>query len=365
MELSMFSLDLMVDSNRLLLPSFNRDMIDELESKLDALGIKNHYLLSSSGTTGGNWKGYLISKESLLINARAVNEKLELNQNDIWGASLPHYHIGGLSIYFRAMLLNHQPADLRPWNPLELVQKIRDHHISVISLVPTQVYDLVHLDIIAPKEIRHVLVGGDFLGTELARRFRQLGWPMIQTFGMSEVSSQLCTGMDEKGFYAPLPIHEIKTDSSLRLQVKSKSFFSYLVKKNSDWEFIPLENFLDQDGFFTLPDKALIQEEGVKFLGRDDGFVKSSGHLLNIIDLKEALDRFGLEHHCWGSMELQTSNSPRLGQQLTLYYLETVAEHKVQEFLKIIRPIRIHTIKKLKAFERTDLGKFKTGQLNL
>lgn len=361
----MFNLDFTVDSNRLLLPTFNQKMIDELEIKLDGLGIKNHYLLSSSGTTGGDWKGYLISKDSLLINARAVNERLGLNQNDVWGASLPHYHIGGLSIYFRAKLLNHEPVDLRPWNPLELVQKIRDHHISVISLVPTQVYDLVNLHIMAPKEIRHVLVGGDFLGTELARKFRQLGWPMIQTYGMSEVSSQLCTGMDERGFYKPLAINQIKTDSSLRLQVKSKSFFSYLVKKINDWEFIPLENLLDQDGFFTLPDKALIQEEGVKFLGRDDGFVKSSGHLLNMIDLKEALDRFGLENHCWGSMELQTSSSPRLGQQLTLYYLETVAEHKVEEFLKMILPIRINSLKKLKTFERTDLGKFKTGQLNL
>ena len=358
----MFSLNLHDDQNQLLVPSFPVSDRKELGVRFSHLGITNHFLLSSSGTSGGDWKGYLISKESLFTNAKAVNDKLELTSNDIWGASLPFYHIGGLSIYFRAKLLNHQPVDLRPWVPEQLVQKIRDHKVSVLSLVPTQIYDLVKLGLEAPKCLRFILVGGDFLSQELARRFIKLGWPVLRTFGMSEVSSQLCTGMDEKGFYSPLPIHEIRSDGLNNLFVKSQSFFSYVVQKNAGWELTPLQKLLDPEGFFKLADKGIASDEGVKFLGRDDGQIKSSGHLLNLIDLKERLDLFCLAHNCWGMMELQNTSSEREGQSLTIHYLESLPKKTVQRFLDEIHPIRIGGLQSHIFFKRTALGKFKTQQ---
>jgi O-succinylbenzoic acid--CoA ligase len=360
MESSLFTLNLEDESNQLLLPSFAKDDLESLSISLKNLGIKNHFLLSSSGTGGADWKGYLISKDSLLYNARAVNERLELTSQDRWGASLPYYHIGGLAIYLRANLLGHIPVDLRPWNPNQLVAEIQRHHISVISLVPAQVYDLVELNIKAPNEIRKVLIGGDFLGPSLESKFKDLGWPVVRTFGMSEVSSQLCTGMDEEGFYFPLPIHELKIDHSQNILVKSQSFFSYLVKKRENWELTSIKQYLDQEGFFKLPDKGLMSQGKLKVLGRDDGQIKTSGHLVNIIALKETLERFCLEHQCWGKMELQTIASEREGLDLVLHYLESVPELVIHQFLDEIRPVRIKNLEKHAFFERTDLGKFKT-----
>lgn len=358
----MFNLDLEDETNQLLLPSFKPESLHELRIKLQELGVKNHFLISSSGTTGGDWKGYLISKNALLTNAKAVNECLKLSETDVWGATLPYYHIGGLSIHFRAKLLGHNPVQLRPWNPQVLVEEIKKQEVTVISLVPSQVYDLVELNLASPKNLKTVLVGGDFMGQALAQKFEALGWPVVRTYGMSEVSSQLCTGMKENGFYCPLPIHDIKTNEFNHLLVKSRSFFSYFVKKKENWELTPLQALLDGEGYFKLADKGLIEDGLVKVLGRDDGQIKSSGHLINFNELKETLEHFCLEHHCWGKIELQSSPTEREGQKLTLHYLDSVPERTMSEFLERIHPVKIKDLQKHSKFKRTDLGKFKTVQ---
>ncbi len=358
----MFNLISEGPENHFLVPSLSKKEREELTQVFSDMGIKNHYLLSSSGTTGGDWKGYLISKQSLFTNAMAVNEHLGLTSNDRWGASLPEYHIGGLSIYFRAMILNHIPVQLRPWSPNEVVDKIQNSEVTIISLVPTQVYDLVINKIWAPKTLRFALVGGDFLGRELAKRFVALGWPLVRTFGMTEVSSQLCSGTNKNGLYIPLPVHQLKIDSNQNIMVRSQSFYSYEVRKTHSWKITPVANFLDSEGFLKLADKGVIHDGGLKVLGRDDGQIKSSGHLINMIALKEVLDKFNLEHNCWGMMELQTAHSEREGSILVLNILNHITETQVEAFLNLIRPIKIHSIKKFQSFQRTDLGKFKTRQ---
>lgn len=354
----MFDLNFNDDKNQILVPHFSTDEILDLKKSLEELRIKNHFLISSSGTSGGDWKGYLISKMSLLQNAQAVNQSLGLSKDDIWGVALPYYHIGGLSIYFRAHLLEHTPINLRPWSPENLAERILKNNISVISLVPAQVYDLVQLNIPSPSSLKIVLVGGDFISEELAKRFTQLGWPMIKTYGMTEVSSQLCTGTDKKGFYRPLDIHELKINETNNILIRSQSFFSYLVKKNKTWEFTALSELLDDQGFLKISDKGLFHQNHLQLLGRDDGQIKSAGHLINLTGLRETLDRFCLERNCWGQIEIQTRASDRKGTEIILHCLKGLPESLLQEFLKQIEPIKIDEIKKQVLFNRTKLGKF-------
>lgn len=347
------------EDNIILVPTLNEVEILELSLKLKTENISQHYLLASSGTTGGRWKGYLISRLALLRNASAVNERLALTKDDIWGASLPLYHIGGLSIYFRAQLLGHSPIDLRPWSADSLVDKILKHKVTVISLVPTQVFDLVKLNITSPGTLKTVLVGGDFLSRELAERFTHLGWPLVRTFGMTEVSSQLCTGADPDGYYSPLPIHDIKTDINNNLFVRSLSLFSYRVSKQEEWSLTSISELLDHEGYLKLPDKASLSNRGLKILGRDDGHIKSSGHLISYSELRETLDRFCLDHQCWGEMEIQLNPTEREGVELILHCLNKLPEAIIDEFLHLISPVKIAKIKKQDLFNRTNLGKFK------
>src|SRR5690606_34005827 len=107
-----------------------------------------HFILFSSGTTGGV-KGYAISKEALFSNARASNEHFKMTAHDVWGLSLPVYHIGGLSVLVRAHLLSNKVIDARHWNPEKWTNTIQE--ATITTIVPTQLYDLVKRGIRAPK----------------------------------------------------------------------------------------------------------------------------------------------------------------------------------------------------------------------
>jgi hypothetical protein len=176
---------------------------------------------------------------------------------------------------------------------------------------------------------------------------------------MTEVSSQLCTATNQDGLYQPLSIHDIKSDEMNSLYVKSQSFFSYILTKKQDWTLTSIDELLDTQGFLKLPDRVIVQPQGIRVLGRGDGLIKSSGHLVNILDLRELLESFTLKNGCWGEMELQSINSERMGQQIVLYCQNTIENDQIDQFLKLIAPIKISEVKKEKILSRTKLGKFK------
>jgi len=63
-----------------------------------------HVFILSSGTTSKkSIDSFAISKRALLENARSVNKRFGITNKDKWLASLSPFHIGGLSIFARAI----------------------------------------------------------------------------------------------------------------------------------------------------------------------------------------------------------------------------------------------------------------------
>ena len=356
----MYDLDLAAEKNEVLSNLLSDHDKDALLEIIDGLGVAGHTAIFSSGTSGGPMKGYLLSREALIKNALAVNQRLGLSPSDLWGASLPSYHIGGLSIFYRAKLLGHSPVDLRPWDPQVLALKIRKSGVTVLSLVPTQLYDLVSLNAKAPSGLRAVLLGGDFLSDQLEQSALNLGWPVVRTFGMSEVCSQLCTGKDESGFLRPLPIHTIRTSENGQLLVKSESLFSYkITKSDTGWSFTDAQSLKNEEGFLPLQDRVLLRNGNLLHQGRLDEGIKVSGHLIDLKSLKEILDGLMLEEKLWGEMELAVRPSSRSGASLVLHSTPKVPERVIQAYQERIAPVRVEVVSHQKGFIRTELGKFK------
>ena len=356
----MYHLNLSQEHNEVLSNILNPEEAQELKLQIDALGVTNHYALFSSGTSGGPMKGYLLSREALLKKAAAVNQRLGLGENDKWGASLPAYHIGGLAIYFRAELLGHTPVNLRPWNPAFTTAQIQRENVTVISLVPAQLYDLVSEELKCPACLKAVLIGGDFLSQKLESEARRLGWPLVKTFGMSEVGSQLCTGEDSEGYLRPLPIHEIKADELGQLKIKSESLFSFLItRQERSWSFKPASELQDPEGFLPLPDRVEIKKGHLLHLGRLDESKKLSGHLVNLRSIKEVMEKLTVEEKLWGEMEVKLEAHPRSGQRLILHHTSKVPEKLIRQFTELISPVKIDQIIHQSRIARTELGKFK------
>ena len=81
------------------------------------------------------------------------------------------------------------------WNPQAYADLMKSSGACWSSLVPTQVVDLVNLRLRAPSTAGCIIVGGGALDMETGRKARALGWPVVQSYGMTESGSQLATAL--------------------------------------------------------------------------------------------------------------------------------------------------------------------------
>jgi O-succinylbenzoic acid--CoA ligase len=207
----------------------------------------------------------------------------------------------------------------------------------------------------APKNLHCVLAGGDFLGQELERKARDLGWPLVRTFGMTEVGSQLATGGDLKEGLKLLPVHQVKTDDDQRLWVKTPTLFTLEFSWREKWDVRYAKDKLDSDGYYPLQDRVELRGDRIIPRGRMDGAVKISGRLVQLYELKDQLDTFTLNNDCWGLLELNLKSDARQGFELELIHSPNVDRRIVEEFLQLVMPLKVSVVKK--EIQRNELGK--------
>lgn len=353
MEASMFNIDFKTSAPQFLChPKHEGIRTQILKAFSD---YDDHFIILSSGTTSSDIKGYALSKDSLFKNAEAVNEYYQLTSQDVWGLSLPYYHVGGLSVIMRANLLGSKLIDLGHWRPLEWAHDLKTHQVTITTVVPTQVYDLVKLKIEPPKSLKHLIVGGDYLAIELEKEAIALGWPVIRTFGMTEVCSQLASAKTPGLHLEVLPIHQVRTNDEGRLFVKSEALFTSEFRIKEKIEITPAVSLLDHYGFYPTNDLVSLNPK-FKHLGRIDDQIKVSGKLISPHELKEKVLSYALKNDLYGKLELTFVSDDRQGKKLILLHLPEITP--THELLELLSPIKIE-LQEVSSFERTDLGKLK------
>ncbi len=352
----MFNIKFNQKENQFLHHERFKDIALKIKRELDFL--ENHFFLFSSGTTSKDPKGYAVSEEALFANAQAVNEFFNLTQDDVWGLTLPWFHIGGLSVIARAHLLNAKLVDLTgKWNPHSWVEKLHQEKVTITTVVPTQIYDVVKNQLKAPPTLKFIIVGGDFLSNELAGRAIDLGWPVIKTFGMTEVCSQLASS---KTITPPsleiLPIHQIKIDADKRLWVKSKAMYTLeFIFKNEIVSTTNAKDRCDQEGYFPTNDLVEWKDKELNHLGRIDDLIKINGRLTSVNALKDQLYTFALKNNLYGHLELTIVDNPRSSKSIEILHDKEFDQKSLIEYFSP----SVITFRKVDTFVRTDLGKLK------
>lgn len=351
----MFNVDFSHKSPQVLCHKNYEHHIPSLLKKLEPYHLEDHFIMFSSGTTGGDLKGYALSKTALFKNASAVNDFFRLNSSDVWALSLPVYHVGGLSVLARAQLLGNQVRDVRQWSVHDWSQRIQS--ATVTSLVPTQLYDLVKNKITPPKSLKKIFIGGDFLSSSLKQKALDLGLPVIRTFGMSEVCSQLAScETPESNDLKILPIHKVKTKDS-RLYVKSDSLFTLEFHLGEVFRVFKAEELCDEEGFYKTNDRAALHGNLITPLGRLGDEIKVSGHLVNFNSLRDTLSTFLMEKELFQTMEFLIENDERKGKKLVLLIQGEDHKELVDELKERISPVKIDDLRFVSSFNRTSLGK--------
>ncbi len=340
---------------------FQETWIDLVEGKFEA-----HVGIATSGSTGGSGSLVLLSKNALRASARAVNERLAATSADIWYKSLPNFHVGGLGILVRAHLSGAKVVEdeSEKWDATGFHSKLEKSEATLLSLVPTQVFDLVREKLRSPSRLRAVIVGGGRLEESLRLAALDLGWPILPSYGMTEAASQVATAVSpDDPRLVPLTHLEVMTDHEGRLQLSGSSLLSAKITFDAQGRATMFDP--KRSGWFTTEDRGEVLEDGSLLIeGRTHDFVKIGGEGVVVSRLEEKLEIAKLHLGFSKDAAVVAARDERLGAKMILLTTANESETKplAEAYDSGVAPYeRIRSIHTVSAIPRTALGKLQRG----
>jgi len=165
-------------------------------------------ILFTSGTTG-RAKAAGLTWGNFVASARASAANLGAEPSHRWLATLPFFHVGGLAMITRCALAGATLELHERFDPAAVNASI-DGGASHVSLVATTLARTLEArgERPFPPSLRAVLIGGGPVPVTLLGQARRLGAPVLQTYGLTEACSQVCTERpaDADGLTAGPPV---------------------------------------------------------------------------------------------------------------------------------------------------------------
>ncbi len=240
----------------------------------------------TSGTTGRP-KAALLSHASMAASAAAWSAALPAATG--WVLCLGLAHVAGLGVAWRAIGAGVPLRVFPSFDVAPVLDALRHQPTSHVSLVPTQLAQLLGA---ADRDargrghssLRAVLLGGAPIPAVLVTRALAAGWPVVPTYGLTEAGSgvsalatgEVATHPGSAG--RPLPGVQVRiadpaADGTGEIQVRSPAAFSgYLGSPEAT------DAAFEADGWLRTGDAGSIDADGfLHVLDRRDDLVVSGG----------------------------------------------------------------------------------------
>lgn len=313
----------------------------------------DHVWLATSGTQGA-LKVVALAREALVASARAVNRNLGACKDDVWLNPLPLFHVGGLGIEVRAALAGARVQTCAGWSVESFLQTADNVRATLTSLVPTQVHDLVKAGAKAPPSLRAAVVGGGAMDGYLRAHARDLGWPILPSYGLTEAGSQVATaapGSTDGDWLPLLPHIEARLGEAGVLELRGPSMLSGWMLFSGDGG----GRFEDPkaDGWLRTCDRAELRGRELRVLGRVDDLVKIRGELVDTAALERELQSRVKS----GAVCLIVAEDARNGHSLRVLAENRTAANEVGEALDVFPPFARPQGVEVGPITRTPLGK--------
>ncbi len=329
--------------------------------------LTGHVLFETSGSSGVP-KSVAISKQALLVSAAAVNRHLAVTRESCWGLVLPLHHVGGFGVAARAYQAGCQLQEFgQRWGPGVFRDWLETTGVTHTSLVPTQVHDLVKAERTAPASLQAIVVGGGHLESATGQAARDLGWPVLASYGMTEASSQIATqtlaSLTQPYQSSPiplLPIWEARVSEDGLLEISGPALFSGYVTGE---KFTPRET-----EWHTTSDRAHLENRAITPLGRADSFVKILGELVDPEAIERELLSLSDGRLVPGTFAVIAIPDARAGNALVPVFEASVSRQVIDTTLALYekqapgyRRLRPATV--VENFPRSELGKLRRKEL--
>lgn len=163
-----------------------------LQDRVDLSAV--HSILYTSGTTGRP-KGAMLTYGNLWWSAVGSVLNLGNHENDRWLACLPLFHVAGLSILTRSVIYGITAVVHESFDPAAVNRAIDEGGVTIVSVVSNMLARMLDArgEVPYPRTLRCVLLGGGPAPLPLLERCARLGVPVVQTYGLTETTSQVAT----------------------------------------------------------------------------------------------------------------------------------------------------------------------------
>lgn len=268
-------------------------------------------VLFTSGSTGEP-KGVMLSHRNVGTNILAIDDVINLTEEDVALGVLPFFHsYGYTATLWTVLALN--PSAIYHFNPLEaqIVGNLcRKHRVTILISTPT--FLRAYLRRCEPEDMQWVDVifaSAEKLPTELSDAFEQkFGKRPSEAYGATEMSPLIAVNVpptrchETEGIYAkdetvgrPIPGLEAKTvdpdtgedleqgDPGMLLLRGPNVMMGYMNQPEKTAEVI-------RDGWYVTGDIALIDDDGfIHITGRINRFSKIGGEMVPHIKIEDRI----------------------------------------------------------------------------
>ena len=352
------------------IPANSFRSVPEQKPDYDTPGIDPDAISLIMFTSGvsGNPKGVMHSLNDLLNSADNSRDFLLQTEKDKWLASLPFYHIGGISIIIRALRSGSTLFIPDSLTTTDLRKAFDSFNPSLASLVSTQLKRLLASGWKPGKDLRNILLGGGFADEELVRDAISAGCNISNVYGSTETSAFVTAndpaGIEKKPLSAGRALGKNKisiVDSDYNLcmpgvpgeiLVESNSLFHGYYKDKEISKAEPVT------GKYLTGDIGYLDEDGDLFVqARRTDLIISGGENINPLEVENLINKMpGIQESCvfalpdreWGQIAAAAvvMNKNISTRQITEFMKGRIAGYKI--------PGRFFTVDKI---PKTSLGK--------
>lgn len=262
-----------------------------------------HSILFTSGTSGQP-KAVPLTYANFASSAHASSRHLGVEDDDNWLCVLPLFHVGGLSIVLRSVIQGTALTLHESFDAGGVTRSLREDAVTLLSLVPTQLREILHADLSLRKNtvprLRAILLGGGPISMDVLHDARKRGLPVLPTYGMTESASQISTmplcehekntgsagkpleGMqvriiDENG-------HDVPVGNSGEIAIRGPMVFKSYAHNEQE----TIRRFTD--GWFRTKDRGRLDEEGYLFVEtRIDDMIITGGENVSPEEIEAVL----------------------------------------------------------------------------
>lgn len=330
-----------------------------IEIEEEWFGEQTISIMYTSGTTGFP-KGVRQTVMNHQISALSSVLNIGLAETDVWLCAVPIFHISGFSILVRSLLYGNAVKLYERFDEEKATNDIVSGNVSHMSVVAVMLERILNKlessNQKASPKFKVMLLGGGPAPKAYIERAQKLGLPILQTYGMTETSSQTATLSNEDALRKigsvgkPLFFYQVKILNSTKpfeegeILIRGEHVTPGYVGRFKD-------KCSTEDGWLHTGDIGYFDDEGYLYvIDRRSDLIISGGENIYPAEVENILLSHpkiveagvcGIEDETWGQVPIAfvIAKDPISEEEIKEYCLQKLAKYKV--------PKQIHFVEKL------------------